>query len=91
MNSHSHEILGPENLAEVSALFEKTWAVVTSSDDAHVLAQDRAQLACIVLRLYQLRQLGPDQVLQTALRIFRPAATREAFVISVPVTDAAAA
>ena len=69
---HGSEVLGPEHLAELSALFEKTWTAYRSSSDGEYYGEERARLACILLSLYRLRQLGPDQITQTALRLLRP-------------------
>ena len=66
---HGSEVLGPEHLAELSALFEKTWATYVSSANSDRYSEERAQLACILLRLYRLRQLGPDQIARAALRL----------------------
>jgi hypothetical protein len=68
---HDNEVLGPEHLAELGALFDKTWAAFQSSANSESYTEARAQLACILLRLYGLRQLGPDQVTQTALRLLK--------------------
>ena len=69
---HDNEVLGPEHLAELGAIFEKCWAAFGSPANSERLTEERAQLACTVLRLYGLRQLGPDQVMQTALRLLKP-------------------
>ena len=71
-----NEVLGPEHLAELGALFDETWAVIGSSASARE-TEERAQLACILLRLYGLRQLGPHQVKQTALRMLNPSSPVE--------------
>jgi hypothetical protein len=68
---HDNEVLGPEHLAELSAVFEKTWAAFRCSANTGRSNQERAQLACILLRLYGLRQLGADQLAQTALRLMQ--------------------
>ena len=70
-----NEVLGPEHLAELGVLFDRTWAALGSSANSESYAAERAQLACILLRLYGLRQLGPEQVAQTALRLLQPSAT----------------
>ena len=73
MTIHGNEVLGPEELAELSAIFDDTWAAVGSG--AHGPSQERMRLASILLQLFQLRQLGKDQAKQTALRIFRQGST----------------
>jgi hypothetical protein len=65
---HDNEVLGPEHLAELGELFDKTWATFANSERD---TDGRAELACILLRLYGLRQLGPDQLTQTALRLMK--------------------
>jgi hypothetical protein len=69
---HDTEVLGPEHLAELGAIFAKCWAAFGSPANSERLIEERAQLACTVLRLYGLRQLGPDQVMQTAPRLLKP-------------------
>ena len=73
MTIPDNEVLGPEHLAELGALFDKTWTAFEPSANGERQTEDRAQLACILLRLYGLRQLGPDQVAQTALRLMTQA------------------
>src|SRR5688572_28869845 len=68
---HDNEVLGPEHLAELGELFDKTWVSFGSLANSERDADERAQLACILLRLYGLRQLGPDQLTQTALRLMK--------------------
>ena len=68
---HDNEVLGPEHLRELGALFDEAWATFGSLADTKRDTDDRAQLACILLRLYGLRQLGPDQLTRTALRLMK--------------------
>ena len=66
---HDNEFLGPQHLAELGAIFDKTWSSFRSSSISERDTEERAQLACIMLRLFGLRQLGPDQLTKTALRL----------------------
>jgi hypothetical protein len=81
---HDNEVLGPEHLAELGALFDTTWAAIGPSVNCEKYREDRAQLARILLRLYGLRQLGPDQVTQTALRLMKQSSPE---VMSVSATE----
>ena len=67
---HGNEIMQPEELTQLGVVFDETWAAVspTAGDES---AELRTALASILLRLAHLRQLGPDQMKATALRIFR--------------------
>jgi hypothetical protein len=67
---HRNEIMEPEELAELGKLFDEAWAALraTAGQESDEL---RTGLASILLRLAHLRQLGPDQMKATALRIFR--------------------
>jgi hypothetical protein len=69
------EALQPEHLAELSDLFELTCQSlsITPGSDAH--EEQRTRLACILLQLYDLRQLGPDQVIKAARRLMRQSST----------------
>jgi hypothetical protein len=67
---HDNEVLGPEHLAELGTLFDRAWAAFGSAT-CEPEADERAQLACILLRLYGLRQLGPEQLTRTALRLMK--------------------
>jgi hypothetical protein len=67
---HNNEVLGPEHLRELGALFDKTCETL-GSGGSEWNASDRAQLARILLHLYGLRQLGPDQLIQTTLRVLK--------------------
>ena len=67
-----NEVLGPEHLAELGTIFDKTWTAFASSANSEEYTDERAHLASILLRLYGLRQLGPDQIMRTALRLLKP-------------------
>jgi hypothetical protein len=67
---HGNEIMEPEELAQLGAVFDEAWAAV-SDTAGEGNAELRTALASIVLQLAHLRQLGPDQIKATALRIFR--------------------
>jgi hypothetical protein len=71
MTIPDNEVLGPEHLDELGALFDKTWTAFEPYVNGERQSEDRTQLACILLRLYGLRQLGPDQLAQTALRLMK--------------------
>ena len=66
---HGNEIMEPEELTQLGAVFDEAWAAVSAT--AVDGAEQRTTLASILLRLAHLRQLGPDQMKATALRIFR--------------------
>ena len=67
---HGNEIMEPEELAQLGKVFDEAWAAVgaTAGEER---ADQRTTLATILFRLANLRQLGPDQMKATALRIFR--------------------
>lgn len=69
MSIHRHEIIEPEELIQLGAVFDETWAALRAS--ASETEENRAALAAIVLRLAYLSQLGPDQMKATAIRLFR--------------------
>src|SRR6185436_12459117 len=71
---HGNEIMEPEELAQLGSVFDETWAAVSGSV-GEGSAEQRTSLAIILLRLANLRQLGPDQMKATALRIFRSEST----------------
>ena len=71
MTIHTNEVLGPEELAALSSMFDDIWASLGRCADSEWSSLERTRLASILLRLFGLRQLGPDQAMQTALRIFR--------------------
>ena len=64
---HGNEIMEPEELAQLGAVFDEAWAAVSTT--AVDSAEQRTTLASILLRLAHLRQLGPDQMKATAIRI----------------------
>ena len=67
---HGNEFMEPEELTQLGLVFDEAWAAVSvTAGDGH--AELRTTLASILLRLAHLRQLGPDQMKATALRIFR--------------------
>ena len=67
---HGNEVIEPEELAQLGQVFDEAWAAVGATA-GEGRADQRAILASILLRLADLRQLGPDQMKATALRIFR--------------------
>jgi hypothetical protein len=71
MTIHRNEVLRPEELVELCAVFDDTWAALGRCADNEWSSQERTRLATILLGLFGLRQLGSDQAKQTALRIFR--------------------
>jgi hypothetical protein len=75
MTLHGNEVLGPEELAELSAIFDDTWAALGRCADREWSSSERTRLASILLGLVPLRQLGPGRAVQTALRIFRQGST----------------
>jgi hypothetical protein len=70
MISHGNEIMEPEELTQLGAVFDETWAALRAStgDGSPEL---QTALASTLLRLAHLRQLDPEQMKATALRIFR--------------------
>lgn len=63
------ELMKPEELTQLGALFDEAWVEVRShASDSEA---DRAALAAALLRLARLKQLGPEQMKATAVRIFR--------------------
>ena len=66
---HGNEIMEPEELTQLGVVFDEAWAVVKAST-GDGSAELRTALASTLLRLANLRQLGPDQMKATALRIF---------------------
>jgi hypothetical protein len=71
MTIHGTEVLGPEELVELGAIFDDTWAAMGNCTSSEWSSSERARLASILFRLFGLKRLGPDQARQTALRIFR--------------------
>jgi hypothetical protein len=70
MNCSGQEIIEPEELARLGKVFDEAWAAVSHTGGEDTVDQ-RTSLAVILLRLAYLRQLGPDQMKATAVRIFR--------------------
>ena len=75
MTIQTNEVLGPEELAALSSMFDDIWASLGRCADSEWSSLERTRLASILLRLFGLRQLGPDQAMQTALRILRQEST----------------
>lgn len=75
MTIHGNEVLGPEELVELCAIFDDTWAAVGRCANSEWASLERTRLASILLGLFGLRQLGRDQAKQTALRIFGQGST----------------
>jgi hypothetical protein len=67
---HGNETMQPEELAQLGGVFDEVWAALgdTAGQES---AELRTALASILLRLANLRQLGPEQMKATALRILR--------------------
>ena len=84
---HDNEVLEPENLAELGALYDKAWSTFRSFAISERDSGERARLACILLRLYGLRQLGPDQLTQTALRLMTQSSAIAMSVSAVAAID----
>jgi hypothetical protein len=63
----------PETLTMLSEVLEEVWAAVTLEfdNDAQTTELERSRLACIILDLAKDRQLGPQQIAQTAARLMR--------------------
>lgn len=73
---HDNEIMEPDDLALLGTVFDEAWAELGSLEAGDISADERTRLAGILLRLAHLKQLGPDQMKATALRIFRAHAVR---------------
>jgi hypothetical protein len=70
MITDGNEIMQPEELTQLGVVFDEVWAAV--SDTAGQESTElRTALASILLRLANLKQLGPEQMKATALRILR--------------------
>ncbi len=70
MINHGNEIMQPEELAQLGAVFDDTWAAIrAATGDGSV--ELRTALASTLLQLARLKQLGPDQMKATVLRVFR--------------------
>ena len=89
MTYHGIEMLNPEELTQLGVVFDETWAAVkASSGDGSV--DLRTALACTLLQLAHLRQLGPDQMKATAFRLFRAGPFQSAPPISGETADCSA-
>ena len=67
---HGNEIMEPEELSQLGSVFDEAWAALSATAGGDS-ADQRVTLASILLRLANLRQLDPEQMKATALRIFR--------------------
>ena len=66
---HGNEIMEPEELAQLGGVFDEAWAAVSASVSKG-RDEQRTTLAVILLWLANLKQLGPEQLKASALRIF---------------------
>jgi hypothetical protein len=80
---HGNEIMEPEELTQLGVVFDETWAALKAST-GDGSAELRTALASTLLRLARLRQLGPDQMKATALRIFRAEPVHELQSVAPP-------
>jgi hypothetical protein len=79
-----NDFLEPEELTRLGKVFDEAWCAVGNAAGPEAIDQ-RTNLAFILFRLADLRQLGPDQMKATALRILRSeVAPPEAPRLSVP-------
>jgi hypothetical protein len=62
----------PDALKMLGEAFDEAWASIASSygEDASAIEAARLRLAGIMIELARDRQLGPDQLKRTALRLF---------------------
>ena len=65
-----NETMQPEELTQLGVVFDEVWAGL-SDTAGQERAELRTALASILLRLANLKQLGPEQMKATALRILR--------------------
>ena len=72
---HGNEIMEPEELAQLGGVFDEAWTAVSASASKG-RDEQRTTLAIILLRLANLKQLGPEQLKATALRIFHSEPTQ---------------
>ncbi len=82
MSPSRPETFEPEMLALLGAVYDDAWRTVAAGyvyADAETLAEARAELAAIMLRLAE-RQLASDQLKDQAIRQFRQA-------MGMPVTQ----
>ena len=70
MITDGNETMQPEELTQLGVVFDEVWAAV-SDTSCQESAELRTTLASILLRLANLKQLGPEQMKATALRILR--------------------
>jgi hypothetical protein len=70
MITDGNETMQPEELTQLGVVFDEVWAAV-SDPSGQDSAELRTALASILLRLANLKQLGPEQMKATALRILR--------------------
>ena len=80
---HGNEVLEPEELARLGKVFDEAWASVSPTAGGGG-AEQRTILASILLRLANLRQLGPEQLKATALRIFQSEPTQAFRPVALP-------
>lgn len=64
------EIYEPDEIAQLGIVFDATWTRIAAVGLA-VTAAARDELAAILLGLADLRQLGPEQMQTTAIRLLR--------------------
>jgi hypothetical protein len=67
---HDNETMQPEELTQLGAVFDEVWAALGDTAGQEN-AELRTALASILLGLANLKQLGPEQMKATALRILR--------------------
>ena len=95
MRAPRPETFEPEMLALLGAIYDDAWRTVAAGyvhADAETLAEARAQLAAIMLRLAE-RQLASDELKAQAIRQFRqvmpPSATQHATTSELAAAEAA--
>ncbi|MTD96252.1 hypothetical protein GIW81_18080 [Hyphomicrobium sp. xq] len=76
MMIHGNETLQPEELTQLGVVFDEVWAEF-SDTAGQENTELRTFLASILLRLANLKQLGPEQMKATALRIIRGEAIQD--------------
>ncbi len=67
---HGNETMQPEELTQLGVVFDEVWAALGDAPGQEN-AELRTTLASILLRLANLKQLGPEEMKSTALRILR--------------------
>lgn len=70
MMIHGNETMQPEELTQLGVVFDEVWTEF-SDTAGQESAELRTALASILLRLANLKQLGPEEMKATALRILR--------------------